>query len=83
MTPSLGEGKSKALILQAAVRISLASPNGLPYIRRDGVANPDVKSDATDAARLVRFTSTIETLGLAYFFTGNAAYDAKSICPFN
>jgi alginate lyase len=48
-------------------------PNGLPYIRRDGERNPEIRSDY-DAPRLGALTSAVATLGLAYYFTGDERY---------
>jgi hypothetical protein len=48
--------------------------NGLPYIRHDGKVNPESRDDALDHGRMVEMASTIETLALAYYFTGNEAY---------
>lgn len=50
-------------------------PNGLPYIRRDGERNPASQSlDASDRQRLGGMMDAVETLGLAYFFTGEERY---------
>ena len=48
-------------------------PDGLPYIRRDGEVNPESKRD-TDNATLNDMTNAVETLALAYYFTGEAKY---------
>ena len=48
-------------------------PNGLPYINRDGQINPESRTGSDSPAR-GRMTSAVETLALAYFFTGNEAY---------
>ncbi len=49
-------------------------PDGLPYIRRDGVVNPESRDEALDHGRIVEMASTVETLSLAYYFTGKEAY---------
>jgi Alginate lyase len=49
-------------------------PDGLPYIRRDGVVNPESRDDALDHGRIVEMAKTVETLSLAYYFTGKEAY---------
>ena len=49
-------------------------PDGLPYIRRDGETNPDSQGPASDRARLDKMTRGVETLALAYFFTGDARF---------
>jgi hypothetical protein len=52
-----------------------ASSNGLPYIRHDGKVNPESHDDAvTDRVRIKVMGNTVETLALAYYFTGNEAY---------
>ncbi len=48
--------------------------NGLPYIRHDGKVNPESRTDAYDRNRLSLMTRTVETLALAYYFTGKDAY---------
>ncbi len=51
--------------------------DGLPYLRRDGVVNPESRDlAANDSPRISRMGSTIETLALAYFFTGKEEYAA-------
>ena len=53
------------------------SPNGLPYIRRDGERNPEIYK-LTDRRNLGRLIGTVETLSLAYYFTTNEAYAEKA-----
>lgn len=48
------------------------TPNGLPYIRRDGEVNPE--SEDTDRPRLVAMTNAVDALSLGWFFTGEACY---------
>ena len=52
-------------------------PNGLPYIRRDGEVNWDLRRQS-DALRLYAFTDAVETLALAYYFTGDNRYAAAA-----
>jgi acetyl esterase/lipase len=54
-----------------------AKPNGLPYIRRDGEVNPATRSDTDDSA-FGRMSGPVETLALAYWFTGEARYAEKA-----
>jgi hypothetical protein len=54
-----------------------AKPGGLPYIRRDGEVNPASKQ-GTDDHPFGRLCDTVETLGLAYWFTGDERYAAKA-----
>jgi hypothetical protein len=52
-------------------------PDGLPYLRRDGDRNPDSRK-GTDSAAFSRTCRAVETLGLAYFFTGDERYATKA-----
>ena len=52
-------------------------PDGLPYIRRDGETNPESKRD-TDNPALNAMASAVETLALAYYFTGEAKYAERA-----
>ena len=47
-------------------------PDGLPYVRRDGEVNPE--GEAYDRLPLTQMTSAVETLALAYYFTGHEPY---------
>ena len=49
-------------------------PDGLPYIRRDGEVNPQAEGNASDRTALHSLTSAVETLCLAYYFTGEQHY---------
>ena len=51
-----------------------AKPDGLPYIRHDGKVNPEARTDAYDWNRLSLMRNAVETLTLAYYFTGKEAY---------
>ena len=53
------------------------SANGLPYIRRDGERNPEINK-ITDHRVLDEMESAVETLALAYYFTGKEKYAAKA-----
>jgi hypothetical protein len=53
------------------------SPNGLPYISRDGERNPEI-NQITDHWNLDQLESSVETLALAYYFKGDEAYAAKA-----
>jgi hypothetical protein len=50
-----------------------AKADGLPYIRKDGQTNPEVK-EYKDKEYLPKLCEAINTLGLAYYFSGNEAY---------
>src|SRR5947208_9942125 len=54
------------------------SPNGLPYIRRDGERNPEINK-ITDHHSLDQIEATTETLALAYYFKGDEAYATKAV----
>lgn len=54
-----------------------SKPDGKPYLRRDGAVYPDSKV-GTDSVAFARTCNAVETLGLAYFFSGNEAYAAKA-----
>jgi hypothetical protein len=49
-------------------------PDGLPYIRHDGKVNPESRAGAFDHGRIGVMANAVETLALAYYFTGNPAY---------
>src|SRR5437667_9921056 len=53
------------------------SPDGRPYVRRDGERNPEIYK-LSDRRNLGRMNSAVETLSLAYYFTTNEAYAEKS-----
>lgn len=50
-----------------------AKPNGLPYIRRDGEVNPEVKN-FPDKENMPKLVENVYTLSLAYYFSGNEKY---------
>ena len=54
------------------------SPNGLPYISRDGERNPEI-NQITDHLSLDQLESSVETLALAYYFKADEAYAAKAV----
>ncbi|HEX3797780.1 MAG TPA: alginate lyase family protein [Verrucomicrobiae bacterium] len=51
--------------------------NGFPYIRRDGERNP--ARNSSDHQTLDELESSVETLSLAYYFTGKEDYAAKAV----
>src|SRR5258706_5767962 len=52
-------------------------PNGLPYMRKDGVRNPEINK-ITDHKFLSDLDNASRTLGLAWYFTGEEKYAAKA-----
>src|SRR6478609_4672971 len=50
-----------------------SKPDGLPYIRKDGQTNPEVK-DYKDKDYLPRLCGHVETLALAYFLSDDTRY---------
>lgn len=55
------------------------SSNGLPWIRKDGITNPDTQTDDVDRKRLGKVTNAIKNLSLAYFFSNDEKYAKKSV----
>jgi hypothetical protein len=53
-------------------------PDGLPYIRRDGERNPEIRT-ITDHAQLSKMIDTVQTLSLAYYFTRDERYGARAV----
>jgi hypothetical protein len=47
--------------------------DGLPYIRRDGEVNPASRSSGSDSPAMSKMVSAVQTLALAYYFTGDEA----------
>jgi len=54
-----------------------ATPGGLPYVRRDGERNPEIRNDY-DAPRLAAVTGAVTTLALAYYFTDDETYARRA-----
>jgi Alginate lyase len=53
------------------------TPNGLPYVRRDGEVNPE-RDQTSDRKRLDNMVQAVKTLSLDYFFTGREEYAAQA-----
>lgn len=53
-----------------------SKPDGLPYINRDGVTNPEI--GLYDRNNLGETANRITTLSLAYYMSGNEKYAAKA-----
>jgi Alginate lyase len=54
-----------------------ATPNGLPYVRRDGETNPQVRS-ITDHTNIFELEGAVHALALGYYFTGKEEYAARA-----
>jgi hypothetical protein len=54
-----------------------SKPKGLPYIRRDGVRNPEILK-ITDRKNIGELENATRVLSFAYYFTGEEKYAAKA-----
>ncbi len=54
-----------------------SKPNGRPYMRRDGVRNPEINK-IEDHKHLDELHESVHTLSLAYYFTGEEKYAQKA-----
>ncbi|WP_370088003.1 alginate lyase family protein [Ekhidna sp.] len=57
--------------------------DGLPWIRKDGITNPETQTDAVDRNRLGLMTTGVKYLSLAYYFTEGEQYAQKAISMLN
>jgi hypothetical protein len=55
-----------------------SQPDGLPYINRDGIRNPESDDNNFDKQRLSQMTEAVMSLTLAWFYTGEADYAKKA-----
>jgi len=55
-----------------------ATPNGLPYVRRDGEINPE-RDQTSDRKRLDDLVQAVKSLALNYFLTGREEYAAQAV----
>ena len=51
---------------------------GIPYVRRDGLVNPEIESDAYDYNKKCTMTDAVKMLCLAYFFSRDEHYAEKA-----
>ena len=54
-----------------------SKPDGLPYVSRDGVSNPEL--ERYDRNRLSTMAEGVTTLSLAWFFSGDDKYAGKAV----
>ncbi len=52
-------------------------PNGLPYMRKDGIRNPEIYK-ITDRSYLGKLETASRTLSLAWYLTGEEKYAEKA-----
>ena len=52
-------------------------PDGLPYVSRDGVSNPELES--LDRPKLSKMATAVTTLSLAWYFSGDERYAQKAV----
>lgn len=55
-----------------------SKPDGLPWVRKDGITNPDTQTDHVDRKRLGAMTHGVRALSLAYYLSGNEHYAEKA-----
>jgi hypothetical protein len=53
--------------------------DGLPYIRRDGEINPETRGEYVDTDAKNKLFANVETLGWAYYFSGEKKYAEKAV----
>ena len=54
-----------------------SKPDGLPYISRDGISNPEL--ERYDRNRLSEMATGVTTLSLAWYLSGNEQYARKAV----
>jgi len=55
-----------------------STPDGLPYVQRDGQRNPQAAGNALDSIRLQRMLADTRDLALAFHFKGDVRYADKA-----
>lgn len=53
--------------------------DGLPWIRKDGITNPETQTGAVDRNRMGSMTTGVKYLSLAYYLTGDERFAEKAI----
>lgn len=59
------------------------SEDGLPYIRRDGVVNPEAIGEQSDLPRMIEMAQRVELLTGAYDLSGEEKYARSAIARLN
>ena len=54
------------------------TPNHLPYVRRDGERNPEIKG-ISDHDQMGRMATSVRALALGYYFTANEKYAERAV----
>ncbi|HEY7062891.1 MAG TPA: alginate lyase family protein [Chloroflexota bacterium] len=54
------------------------TPDGLPYVQRDGEFNPSFRDNTYDFTALDQMTKSVGTLAVAFYLTGDARYAAHA-----
>jgi len=54
-------------------------PDGLPYIRRDGVINPETRGEYVDVPSKNKMLNNLEILGWAFYFSNEKKYAEKAV----
>jgi unsaturated chondroitin disaccharide hydrolase len=75
MTPASGT-KHDYLSLSRYYWPDPSKPDGLPYISRDGLSNPEL--ERLDRNKLSQMATSVTTLSLAYYFSNDERYAQKA-----
>ncbi|HKT26162.1 MAG TPA: alginate lyase family protein, partial [Terriglobales bacterium] len=54
------------------------TPNHLPYVRRDGERNPEIKG-ISDHDEMGKMATSVRALALGYYFTANEEYSERAV----
>jgi len=54
------------------------TPDGLPYIRKDGEINPEARNNFSDYTEKANFFNAVEVLGKAYYYSEDKKYAEKA-----